>query len=183
MWYFVEHSNGCLFVVVRLDEKYSIINCFDFMKSTELWSRTVVDHFIRKIFSIPSRKAFGQLPKMGILMGQILRLESGFEACKSLASLLMLFQFNNVSLVNSFIDVIKINLIYHKSNYEWKWFQLKYGIEKLQAEKRFLNRALEREFQNRTYEWNWHDFRGITWYKTNKINWILMIGLLVAVWL
>ena len=64
---------------------------------------------------------FDQLPKMGILMGQILRLESGFEACKSLASLaslLMLFQFNNVSLVNSFIDVIKINLIYHKSNYE-----------------------------------------------------------------
>ena len=58
---------------------------------------------------------------MGILKGQILRLESGFEACKSLASLaslLMLFQFNNVSLVNSFIDVIKINLIYHKSNYE-----------------------------------------------------------------
>ena len=54
-------------------------------------------------------------------MGQILRLKSGFEACKSLArlaSLLMLFQFNNVSLVNSFIDVIKINLIYHKSNYE-----------------------------------------------------------------
>ena len=64
---------------------------------------------------------FDQLLKMGILKGQILRLESGFEACKSLArlaSLLMLFQFNNVSLVNSFIDVIKINLIYHKSNYE-----------------------------------------------------------------
>ena len=63
----------------------------------------------------------GDHANMRILVGQILRLESGFEACKSLArlaSLLMLFQFNNVSLVNSFIDVIKINLIYHKSNYE-----------------------------------------------------------------
>ena len=77
------------------------------MQSTELWSRAVVDHFVRKKFSIPSRKAFDQLPKLEILMGQILRLEIGFEACKSLASLLMLFQFNNVSLVNSFIDVIK----------------------------------------------------------------------------